>query len=244
MGTPPTLLELAALKRMRSPAYPFINLQGAINRAQEFWDREQHNTTPLKIAIRHWGYEEKSSGGLQTTAALIHFGLMRDEGTGNNRKLKLTETALRILLASNAEFEDRAAAIRTAALTPKIHKQLWRKGGNDDVLKHFLTLELKPPFSPRAADALIREYRETIAFAKPNDSDLVVLANGDWMPELQEESQAISPHSIPPSKPVGSSIPVTENCVMSISATGEVTQKGIERLIAYLTLVKGSFPEN
>ena len=44
------------------------------------------------------------------------------------------------------------------------------------------------------------------------------------------------------SKPVGSSIPVTENCVMSISASGGVTQKGITQLIAYPNLIKSSFP--
>jgi GTP cyclohydrolase I len=44
-------------------------------------------------------------------------------------------------------------------------------------------------------------------------------------------------------EPVGSSIPVSKNCVMSITATGEVTQEGIKKLVEYLNLIKGSFPE-
>jgi len=31
---------------------------------------------------------------------------------------------------------------------------------------------------------------------------------------------------------------------MGVSATGRVTRAGIEKLIAYLQLIKGSFPDN
>jgi hypothetical protein len=44
--------------------------------------------------------------------------------------------------------------------------------------------------------------------------------------------------------PVGSEIPVTPGCIMSIDAVGRVTQECIEKLIAYLQLIKGSFPQD
>ncbi len=47
----------------------------------------------------------------------------------------------------------------------------------------------------------------------------------------------------PAAKAVGSSIPVSKNCVISVSATGDVTQKGIKKLIDYLNLIKDAFPE-
>jgi hypothetical protein len=276
MATSPSVPESTGRKRLRSPAYPFINLETAIKRAGEFYAKEKHNSAPLKVAVRHWGYEEKSSGGLQTAAALISFGLMRDEGTGDRRKLKLTENALRILLDPRPESEDRVAAIRAAALTPKIHQQLWRKWHNgipsDDNVKHFLILELKPPFNPGVADGFIKQYKDTIAFARPDDSAMVPLANDDVNAELETALEGptlrlqardhahdnggpvipITPggpgrRAFPPpvSSPraLGSSIPVSESCAVSISASGEITQKGIDRLIAYLTLIKESFPE-
>jgi len=43
---------------------------------------------------------------------------------------------------------------------------------------------------------------------------------------------------------VGASIPVTQKCSMSVLAVGEVTQDGIEKLVAYLNLIKGSFPKD
>jgi hypothetical protein len=186
-----TPLENDERKRMRSPAYPYINLEAAIKRAKEFYDKEQRNAAPLKVAIKHWGYEEKSSGGMQTAAALISFGLLRDEGTGDKRKVKLTENALHILLDTRVDSENRAEAIRTAALTPKIHQQLWRKWGNDipspENLKHTLILDWKPPFNPAAVDGFIKEYKDTIAFAKPDSSATVPLAGGDLTPELEED---------------------------------------------------------
>jgi|HubBroStandDraft_1064217.scaffolds.fasta_scaffold120808_2 hypothetical protein len=178
-------------KRMRSPAYPYINLETAIKRAKEFYAEEQRNAAPLKVAVKHWGYEAKSSGGAQTAAALISFGLLRDEGTGDKRKVKLTENALRIVLDTRADSEDRADAIRTAALTPKIHQQLWRKWENNipstENLKHILVLDWQPPFNPAAVDGFIKEYKDTIAFAKPDASVTVPLADGDTTPELEED---------------------------------------------------------
>jgi hypothetical protein len=186
-----TPLENDERKRMRSPAYPYINLETAIKRAKEFYEKEQRNAAPLRVAVKHWGYEEKSSGGTQTAAALISFGLLRDEGTGDKRKVKLTENALRIVLDSRADSEERAEAIRSAALTPKIHQQLWRKWGNNipspENLKHTLMLDWQPPFNPAAVDGFIKEYKDTIAFAKPDSSATVPLADGDTTPELEED---------------------------------------------------------
>ncbi len=49
--------------------------------------------------------------------------------------------------------------------------------------------------------------------------------------------------ALPKGKQVGSEIPVTKNCSMSVMATGEVTQEGLEKLIQYINLIKGSFPQ-
>jgi hypothetical protein len=179
-------------KRQRSPAYPFINLEAALKRAKEFYDKEGRNAVNIKVAAKHWGYDEKSSGGLQTTATLLSFGLLQDEGAGEKRKLQLTQNALRILLDTRPESPERAQAIKTAALAPKIHQQIWSKWGNslpsDDSLRFALTVEWKPPFNEKAVDGFIREYKDTIAFAKLSESDKVSLGevdpgDGDDTPE-------------------------------------------------------------
>jgi len=198
MATTPKTPELVSdkKKRMRSPAYPYINLETAIKRAKEFYDREGRNAAPVKVAVKHWGYEEKSSGGLQTAAALISFGLMQDEGTGDKRKLKLTANALIILRDDRPNSETRAQAIKTAALTPKIHQQIWAryKGSqfSEASLKHMLILELDPPFNPNTAETVIKEYKDTIGYAKPDYSATVPLADGDLKTEEEGKGSYVA----------------------------------------------------
>src|SRR5689334_2255157 len=85
-------------KKHRSPAYPFIPLQKAVERAATLYERNKRHSTPLAVAAGLWGYKEKSSGGLQTVSALKQFGLLLDEGSGDKRHVRLTELAFRILL--------------------------------------------------------------------------------------------------------------------------------------------------
>lgn len=169
--------------RTRSPAYPFVNLETALRRAKEFYDEQQHHAAPIKVAVKLWGYEEKSSGGLQTAAALVSFGLLSDEGTGESRKVQLTQPAMRILLNPDAAAKEKA--IKEAALAPKIHRQVWQKWGANPPeasMRFALLTEWEPRFNPNTVDTFIREYRDTIKFAKLSESDKLateVKDNGD-----------------------------------------------------------------
>ena len=188
-------------KRMRSPAYPYVNLETAIKRAKEFYDREGRNAANLRVAAKHWGYEEKSSAGQQTAAALISFGLMQDDGTGDKRKVQLTPNALRILLDSDPASSAKAEAIKACALAPKIHMELWKKWGkahpSDLSMKNVLTFEWVPAFNENSVDGFIREYKDTISFAKLGESDTLsveVIDKGDesgGTPDGQGYSPAI-----------------------------------------------------
>jgi hypothetical protein len=167
--------EDSAKKRTRSPAYPFVDLETAIRRAKEFFDHEKRNAASRKVAVTHWGYEEKSSGGLQTIAALISFGLMKDEGTGAKRKLQLTQDAVRLLLDERPDSVEKAELIKQLALTPKIHRELWSRWGSalpsEQQVRYTLTAEWEPPFNENTVDVFIKEYKDTIAFAKLMESD-------------------------------------------------------------------------
>src|ERR1700676_948541 len=142
-------------KRLRSPAYPFINLETAIKRAKTFHEKEGRNAAPLTVAAKHWGYEPKSSGSTQTAAALMSFGLMQDEGTGDKRKVKLTPTALKILLDTRSDSSEKDALIKQAALRPRIHQQIWAKwpsGVSDENLKHALLFDWEVPFNENTVE--------------------------------------------------------------------------------------------
>jgi hypothetical protein len=173
--------------RTRSPAYPYINLETAIKRAKMFYEREGRNAAPVTVASKHWGMEPKSSAGAQIVAALISFGLMQDEGTGDKRKVKLSQSALKILLDVRPDSVERATVVKQAALSPKIHQAIfsrWGAGGiSDDNLRHALIVEWEPPFNENTVDGFIREYNDTMRFAKVGESDKLTVEDGNGQDE-------------------------------------------------------------
>lgn len=161
-------------KRFRSPPYPAINLGKAIERAKLLYDKALHHAVGVSVLADAWGYKVKSSGLWGTAAALMQFGLLTDEGTGEKRRFQLTDWALRIIRDPNPISEKRKATIQQAALYPKIFKELWEsyQGAttiSDIVLKSHLTIDRHEnglaPYSDAAADEVIAVYKETLVFA-------------------------------------------------------------------------------
>jgi len=189
-------------KRTRSPAYPFINLETALNRARQFYDKEQRNAANITVATKHWGFVEGSSNGWSTVAALISFGLMEDEGTGDRRIVRLTQSALRILLDNRQDSAERTELIKNAALAPKIHRQIWEKWGtglpSDAQLRHTLLFDWETPFNENAVDSFISEYRSTVAYSKLAESDKDGTSEIQEEGRIPEESPADLPRTVNP----------------------------------------------
>jgi hypothetical protein len=65
-------------------------------------------------------------------------------------------------------------------------------------------------------------------------------------PQPQPSPARVATPRIPPpavqGKQVGSAIPVSDECSMTIVADGVVTQEGLERLKQYIDLIKTWFP--
>lgn len=201
--------------KLRSPAYPGINLETAIKRADGLYKKERRNAVPFSVAVSHWGFGAKSSGGLVTVAAMKSFGLLEDVERGPaGRVVKLTDLAYQILLDERPDSADRAASIKRAALMPKIHAGIWEKYGttsevSDANLKHDLVFSSK--FNENTVDEFIKEYKETIRYAKLSDSDSISVgaedkddgSDGEETEEsmLVEETRTktVTPSAIPPS---------------------------------------------
>ena len=153
--------------RTRSPAYPYIPLPAALEKAAVLWQVEGRHAAAVNVAMQHWGYKEESSTGYSCVAALKKFGLVDHEGMGENRQVRLSGLALSILLDKNPDSPERQDALRAAALGPRIHAELWERYGtelpSDQSLKRFLVIERA--FNEAAVDELLDEYKVTMAFA-------------------------------------------------------------------------------
>lgn len=172
--------------------FPFIPLPRAIERARELYKIAQGHEVPVVTAVRAWGYSGKSSGGLQTVAALKAFGLLEDSGNAETRKVKLSEAGLRILRDPRDISPERDALVRRAALTPPIHSEIIEKYNglppSDEAFKAHLLMERN--FKDAAVDDFLKEFAATMAYAKVSDSGTI-----------QDMNQTVSPQNIPASSP-------------------------------------------
>jgi hypothetical protein len=159
-------------RRGRSPAYPGIDLETAVQRAGQLYDRERLYASPVETVAQHWGYKSLNGPASVAISALKKFGLVVDEGSGSDRKVRVTDLAIEIL--QNPSGEARKAAKKEAALSPTIHRELWEQYGpvlpSDASLRWELTRGRG--FTDTGADEFIPEYRATMQFAELAEAEL------------------------------------------------------------------------
>lgn len=151
-------------KRHRSPNFPGLPLDSAISKAQQVLSSSGLHAAFPEVIAKAWGLSAKSSSGLVAFAAVKAFGLLEKDG----EKLKLSGLARDIIQDVRPNSPDREKAIQRAALTPKLHREIWDEfGGNlpaDDHLTY--TLIRQREFTKSGAEEFIAQFRATLAYAK------------------------------------------------------------------------------
>jgi len=157
----------------RSPSYPAIDLDEAVRRARQLYVAERQHPASVDTIVRDWQYKSLNGPAALRLAALKKFGLIEDEGTGSNRRARVSDLAVEILEHPDPAVRQRA--LQQAALSPTIHQEMWEKYGrslpSDSNIRWFLTRERG--FTETGASEFIPEYRSTIAYAKLFESDTV-----------------------------------------------------------------------
>src|SRR6185369_7170961 len=111
--------------RTRSPAYPALSLPTALKRAQEIWNHEKRNPVSLTVLASDWEIGAKSSTFPIAVSALKKYGFLEDVPGGKERLLKLTNTALNIILNEDGDSPERISLLKRCALSPRIYRELW-----------------------------------------------------------------------------------------------------------------------
>lgn len=167
-----------------SSRFPFISLEKALTKAQAMYNGDRSGKAmAVATAFELWGYSSKSSGGFQTISALKHYGLLEDEGSKEDRKVKLTEAAKRYFLDEREDV--RASALAKFAIAPPLFNALWHIDRwsqgipADTVARSHLKLERK--LNDQSSRALLSILKENIEFAglngcAPNNVDVESVA--------------------------------------------------------------------
>ena len=237
--------------RTRSPNYPAISLPEAVDRARVIHDREGRHPFATSVLATHWKYSNERNGAfLGVLAALKRFGLL-DEITqaGGSYLYQLSRTAREILHGPVAP--DYAACLREAALKPDIHQVLWTEYQADLPSDASLTYMLseKHGFNRDAIAPFIKQYKDTLAFAKLDRPDAVGVTervedpppppppDGQDARPKGEETPHMLPHAYQnplPQKASGLSIMLGLGVMLNVD--GPMTRKRFERLKKALDL--------
>src|SRR6266542_2737783 len=150
------------LPKGRSPNYPGISLETAIDRARTLYDYGELHPIPLKTIMEKWGYKSPTSGHATVTyASLKKFGLLEDDGRGDQKLGHVSDLAVEILHPNPRQ----QAAVKDAALHPPIIREWWQRyNGNlppDETLRWEYVVQ--GPFTESGLRDFLRVYRETIA---------------------------------------------------------------------------------
>jgi len=157
-----------------------------------------------------WGMGIKSSGTIQTVAALGAYGLLEDQGSGEARKFKVTDLAFRAL--EDQRPGAREAALAEAALKPKLiseYVEKWKDGRPADGIC-ISELRFERSFTEDGAKAFLKVFDDTVGFTKGAESDKKpdqttqpdgqkAGESGDKLGDKPDLSKA--GHSPPPHKP-------------------------------------------
>src|SRR5206468_2533585 len=115
-------------RRHRSPNYPFVNLEKAIERTKQIYEQDRRHDVPAKVVSeKRWEYKPGSSQGDQVIAALRAYGLVEVSGASDKRMVRVSDRGYRIL----AGAADAGERLKDAALSPSIHGELWQKYGTN-----------------------------------------------------------------------------------------------------------------
>jgi hypothetical protein len=175
-------------KRGRSPGYPGIDLEAAVERAQELWRAQRDNYANIGTVLHHWNYGPSSGAGLVTIAALKKFGFVEDEGSGATRRVRLTPLARAIVTDDRPDSTERTDRLKQAALLPAIHREVWNRYSGllppEADLRYYLVNERE--FTENGARDFVSQFLKTIAYAGLSSDDANLSGDGEDIPPLQE----------------------------------------------------------
>jgi hypothetical protein len=243
-------------KRDRSPAFPFIALRRAVERAQSLYENHRREPARLAAVASSWGYSAKSSGLLQTAAALKQFNLVEDMGSGDDRKIVLTKLGQTIVADQRPGARDNAlkeAARSSAIIAEYLPKWLPDRPSDAHCVSE---LHLDRGFTEEAAKAFLRIFDETVSYAKLAEEDLngaesiedtLTDAPSDEASARQPWSRAADAEFAPATprgpRPLNERMKVAlDGKTLAITATLE-TEAEIDQMIAILSANKVLLPK-
>jgi hypothetical protein len=166
----------AGRSRHRSPNYPAIGLPEAVDRVGRLYAADRKAGAPLETALKHMGFSGRHGKSMMVVSALKKYGLVEDVAG----RIVPTQRAVEILVLPKDDPR-RLQALREAALSPEINRELFDKFQDDGFPSdETLASELVAyrGFNPAVVENFVRDFKTTIDFASLTDRIEIPLESG------------------------------------------------------------------
>lgn len=182
-----TKTEAPQAKRHRSPSYPSIDLETAVEKVAMLYGDIRKNPAHIEAAVESMDYTPGSSATLRAIAAMINYGLVEEEGAGSQRTLRLTKPALDLQHLTKDD-PDRLSILQQMALRPKIFEEIFNyypgQLPNDTTIEKYL--KITRGFNPDAVRLLIRNFRSTYQYANLTSLGMLSLSEEEDEEETRQ----------------------------------------------------------
>lgn len=153
------------MPKLPSGRFPFINLAKALERGQAIFDNDKGGKgLKMPVAFAAWQYSDKSSGGFQTVGALKMYGILEDEGSKDDRSVKLSREARHYYLT---EIPDERRKLQAEfAARPNLMRHLleqWDAGTVDDAVARSY-LKTMIGLNDQSARSALGVYKDNLQF--------------------------------------------------------------------------------
>ena len=150
-------------RSQRSPAYPIVGLNTAIDKLEAYYGEEGQNIVSRDAAIESMGYTSASGQSLQMMSTLIQYDLLEKTGAG---QVKISDIGLAIMAGLD---DDKQEAILQAAVSPPIFAELkdsfpLNKPSVRAITSHLIQRKPKG-YNQKSANKISKAFHDTIEFA-------------------------------------------------------------------------------
>lgn len=241
----------------RSPNYPKLNLEEAIERVKTVYQAEHLHLAAKDAVAQDLGYKGVNGSSARLITALKHYGLVEEH---DKDRIRVTDDAMTILELPRDD-PNRMQALQNAVFAPQVFADLREtyegQPPSDVNIRHHL---LRKKFLPGAADEVIRIYRDNLQLVAEQAPEYTAEIVEDDRTEVESPVQptqklradrgvgavvggaAVQPDAvISPETVLQFQLP--GNSTARIELIGDVTQEAIDMLTAILNAQKLVFPK-
>jgi hypothetical protein len=170
-----------------------------VEKVRLLYEADKRAGAPVDAALKHMGFSTKHGQALAVLSALKKFGLV-EETSG---RIVPTQRAVDLLNFPDQDTR-KVRAIRDAALSPEIYRELYEQYKSTGIpSEETLRAELiaDKHFNPNAVEDFIRDFKDTLVFAGIMNPAELSLKPEDTL-EMNDSVQTSLQVAVPAPKPM------------------------------------------